>query len=205
MTAHPEPEVVESLVSVYADVAPTLEQLLDAANHDDGLAFAELYERTSALVYRMVVRVLRDHAQAAEVTQDVYLDAWEHGTRFSATRGSAITWLLTIAHRRAVDRVRSSSASSLRDQQYARTSTERPHDQVVEQVQLAAEADRLRQALTHLSDVQRQAVTLAYLGGYTHAEIAELLQIPLGTVKARIRGGFTRLRASLRADDAHPA
>jgi RNA polymerase sigma-70 factor (ECF subfamily) len=176
---------------------PSLADLLSRAARGDQQAFAAFYDQTNGRVYGIVLRVVRDAAQAAEVTQDVYLEVWRQSARFDSERGSVLPWLLTIAHRRAVDRVRSAQASVERDHRYSETNTERPFDEVSEAVQRSLDAQRVRKVLDDLTDVQREAVSLAYFGGYTHTEVAELLQLPLGTVKTRIRDGLIRMRDAL--------
>lgn len=171
--------------------------LLARSSRGDEQAFARLYDLTSARVYGLVLRVVRDAAQAAEVTQDVYLEVWRQSARFDSGRGSVLGWLLMIAHRRSVDRVRSAQASAIRDDRFAGLHTERPYDQVSEQVHGSIEAQRVRRVLTDLTDAQREAVSLAYFGGYTHSEVADLLSIPLGTAKTRIRDGLIRMRDAL--------
>jgi RNA polymerase sigma-70 factor (ECF subfamily) len=174
-----------------------LDELLAAASRGDEQAFAQLYDQTSSRVYGMVLRVIRDAAQAAEVTQDVYLEVWRQSARFDSGRGAVLPWLLMIAHRRAVDRVRSAQSTVTRDNRYAELNAERPYDEVSEQVQAGLEAQRVRKVLNGLTAAQREAVSLAYFGGYTHSEVAELLHIPLGTVKTRIRDGLIRMRDAL--------
>jgi RNA polymerase sigma-70 factor, ECF subfamily len=176
---------------------PSLEELLASAALGNEQAFAQLYDLTSSRVYGMVLRVIRDAAQAAEVTQDVYLEVWRQSARFEATRSGVLPWLLMIAHRRAVDRVRSAQSSIVRDSRYADLTAERPYDNVSEQVEITIEAQRVRKVLNELTDAQREAVSLAYFGGYTHSEVAELLHLPLGTVKTRIRDGLIRIRDAL--------
>ncbi len=167
--------------------------LLRASARGDEAAFARLYDATSARVYGMVLRVVRDPAQAAEVTQDCYLQYWQQSARFDVERGSVIGWMLTLAHRRAVDRVRSAQAATDRDQHYAVREPQHTHD-VGETVVDKLEAERVRKALNELTPIQREAIELAYLGGYTHTEVAGLLDIPLGTAKTRLRDGLIRLR-----------
>ena len=176
---------------------PSLEELLAASARGDEAAFARLYDQTSARVYGLVLRVIRDAAQSAEVTQDIYLELWRQSARFDPTKSALVPWLLMIAHRRAVDRVRSAQSSVVRDNRYAELNTERPYDNVSEQVETSLEAQRVRKVMNDLTDAQREAVSLAYFGGYTHSEVAELLHIPLGTVKTRIRDGLIRLRDAL--------
>ena len=176
---------------------PNLEQLLAASARGDEQAFAQLYDLTSSRVYGMVLRVVRDAAQSAEVTQDVYLEVWRQSARFDSARGAVLPWLLMIAHRRAVDRVRAAQSSIVRDDKYATLTEDRPFDTVSEQVQTSLEAQRVRKVLHELTPAQREAVSLAYFGGYTHTEVSQLLKIPLGTVKTRIRDGLIRLRDAL--------
>ena len=174
-----------------------LAELLAAAARGNEQAFAAFYDRTSPRVYGMVLRVVRDPAQAAEVTQDVYLQIWREAARFDAKLGNVLSWLLLIAHRRAVDRVRSARTATLRDDRYALSQADRPYDEVSEQVHASLDAQRVRNALHDLTDTQREAISLAYFAGYTHREIAALLDLPLGTAKTRIRDGLIRLRDTL--------
>ena len=174
-----------------------VEELLARSARGDEQAFARLYDLTSPRIYGMVLRVVRDAAQSAEVTQDVYLEVWRQAARFDPAKGGVLPWLLMIAHRRAVDRVRSAQAAAVRDDRYATLAEERPYDSVAEQAQTSLEAQRVRRVLDGLTDAQREAISLAYFGGYTHSEVAELLKLPLGTVKTRIRDGLIRLRDAL--------
>jgi len=186
------------------DPAAQLPGLLAAAARGDQQAFAQLYDLTSARVYGMVLRVVRDRAQAAEVTQDVYLQVWSEAARFDPEAGAALAWLLMIAHRRAVDRVRAAQSTTRREDRYVTAQTERPYDQVAEQAHANLDAQRVRRMLEELTEVQRQALQLAYFGGYTHREVADLLHIPVGTAKTRIRDGLIRLRDTLGVSDDQP-
>jgi RNA polymerase sigma-70 factor (ECF subfamily) len=176
---------------------PSLEDLLARSARGDEQAFAQLYDLTSSRVYGMVLRVVRDPAQSAEVTQDIYLEVWRQSARFDSGKGAVLPWLLMIAHRRAVDRVRAAQSAIVRDDKYATLTEDRPFDTVSEQVQTSLEAQRVRKVLHQLTPAQREAVSLAYFGGYTHTEVSELLKIPLGTVKTRIRDGLIRMRDAL--------
>ena len=174
--------------------AARLAELLKRASRGDEGAFAEWYDATSARAFGLAVRVLRDRAQAEEVTQESYLDCWRHAARFDVTKGSAISWLLTIVHRKAVDRVRSAEASGRRDAAYGHREIAVAHDETAEAATASLEATRVRAALADLTTKQREAVELAFLGGYTHTEVAGLLDLPVGTAKTRIRDGLIRLR-----------
>jgi len=180
---------------------PELAGLLAASARGDQQAFATLYDRTSARVYGMVLRVVRDPAQAAEVTQDVYLQLWREAARFDPALGTVLSWLLLLAHRRAVDRVRSALSATLREDRYAASQSERPYDQASERAQANLEAQRVRTALHGLTETQREAISLAYFAGYSHREVAALLDLPLGTAKTRIRDGLIRLRDALGVAD----
>lgn len=163
--------------------------------HED--AFAELYDLTGSRVYGVILRVMRSSDQAAEVTQEVFVEIWRTCTRYRPDRGAVLTWMLTIAHRRSVDRVRSAQSRTDREERYSRQTVTRPHDEVAESVERRGETDRVRSGLAHLTELQREAVTLAYFGGYSQSQIAELLQVPLGTVKTRMRDGLIKLRDAL--------
>ena len=177
--------------------APDLTDLLRRAARADESAFAALYDVTSRRVYGMVLRVVRDPAQAQEVTQEAYLETWRTASRFDPAKGSAISWLMTIAHRKGVDRVRSAEAASRRDTSYHDTNITVEHDSTADAAETAFEARRVRTALKGLTTVQREAITLAYYGGYTHTEVATMLDLPVGTAKTRIRDGMIRLRDAL--------
>ena len=178
-------------------VAAHLAELLRRASRGDEGAFAEWYDATSARAFGLAVRVLRDPAQAEEVTQESYLECWRHAARFDSAKGSAISWLLTIVHRKAVDRVRSAESAGRRDAAYGQRERSVPHDETAEAAAASIEATRVRAALADLTAKQREAVELAFLGGYTHTEVASMLDLPIGTAKTRIRDGLIRLRDAL--------
>lgn len=160
-------------------------------------AFADLYDATSRSVFGIVLRVLRDRAQAEEVTQEVYVDAWRQAARFDATKGSPASWLNTIAHRKAVDRVRSVERAMARDHQHVAMHAVRPEPDVSDVVVARDDGRRVREAMQRLPEVQRTALELAYFDGRSQREVAEYLEVPLGTVKTRIRDAMTRLRTYL--------
>jgi RNA polymerase sigma-70 factor, ECF subfamily len=174
-----------------------LAELLQLSARGDESAFAEWYDATSARAFGLAVRILRDRAQAEEVTQESYLDCWRHAARFDPARGSAMSWLLTIVHRKAVDRVRAAESATRRDAAYGLHQVGVAHDSTAETAAASLEAGRVRAALAGLTIKQRQAVELAFLGGYTHTEVAALLDLPIGTAKTRIRDGLIRLRDAL--------
>jgi RNA polymerase sigma-70 factor (ECF subfamily) len=172
----------------------TPDELLPRVAQGDQTAFAELYDQTAPRVLGLVKRLLKDHAQSEEVTQEVFLEIWQNATRFDSTRGSAASWMLTMAHRRAVDRIRASQAGRDRDLKIGVRDLETDYDSVTESVEIRIEHERVERALGRLTELQRQAVKLAYYGGLSHSEVAKLLDVPIGTVKTRLRDGMIRLR-----------
>jgi len=173
------------------------EELLARVALGDELAFGELYDQIAPRVLGLVKRLLIDHAQSEEVTQEIFLEIWQTATRYEATRGGASTWIMTMAHRRAVDRIRSSQAGRDRDSKIGIRDLAVAYDHVAETVEVRIEHERVEKAMSRLTQLQRQAVSLAYYGGYTHSEVAGMLKIPLGTVKTRLRDGLIRLRDEL--------
>lgn len=166
------------------------------ADGDQG-AFGELYDQLAPRVLGLVRRILVDFAQSEEVTQEVFLEIWQNAARYDSNKGGAVTWILTMAHRRAVDRVRASQSSRVRDTRIGIRDLPTDYDQVAESVEITVEHERVEKALSRLTDLQRQAITLAYYGGFSHSEVAEQLSIPIGTVKTRLRDGMIRLRDEL--------
>lgn len=173
------------------------DELLAQVAGGDQKAFEKLYDLISRPVFGLVLRVVRDPAQSEEVTQEVLLEVWRTAPRFDPDRGSALTWILTLAHRRAVDRVRSARAAGEREQREARRAHQPAFDQVAEEVEAGLEREWVRRCLDQLTPRQRQSVTLAYYEGFTYREVADRLSLPLGTVKTRMRDGLTRLRECL--------
>lgn len=189
--ATPEPDALRG------SPADTLQNQLVAAGRGDESAFADLYESVAPRVYGLVVRILRDVHQSEEITQEVFLQLWATSNSFDPTRGSALSWIMTMTHRRAVDRVRSTESRRRRDVSDAERSRVAPFDETAEAAHASLEARRVRAALASLSRPQRQALELAYFAGLTHTEISRVLEIPLGTAKTRIRDGLIRLRDTI--------
>lgn len=175
----------------------TAEELLERIGGGDEQAFGLFYDRLAPRVFGLVRHLIVDQAQAEEVTQEIFLEIWQSASRFEPNKGRAITWTLTMAHRRTVDRIRSAQASRNRDTWVGIRDYEADHDDVAETVELRIEHQKVEEAMQALSEVQRQAISLAYYGGCSHSEVAELLGIPIGTVKTRLRDGMIRLRETL--------
>lgn len=189
----PETEVSVSAPSVL-DAAT---DLLQRVAQGDQRAFSELYDLITPRMLGLVRHVLKDHAQSEEVVQEVLLEIWQTAPRFDPNKGKAVTWMLTMAHRRAIDRVRSAQSSRDRDTKIGIRDLGREYDSVAENVEIRIEHERVEKALTKLTELQRQAVELAYYGGYTHSEVSTMLSVPIGTVKTRLRDGMIRLREEL--------
>jgi RNA polymerase sigma-70 factor, ECF subfamily len=171
-----------------------LDRLNALVARGDQDAFEVVYDRLAGPVYGLICKVLRDPAQSEEVAQEVLLEVWRGASRFDPARSGGMSWVMMIAHRRAVDRVRSASAEVLRDKKSAAASVQPPVDEVAEAVEASLDAERVRRCLDSLTDIQREALTLAYYGGYTYREVAGLLSAALGTIKTRIRDGLIRMR-----------
>ena len=174
--------------------------LLQRAAGGDEAAYAALYDLTSARVYGVARRVLRNPAQAEEVAQEVYLEIWRTGSRFVPERGSALSWILVIAHRRAVDRVRSEESRVAReDNEHRMTRTNPPggNDPTGDLASANDEASRVRRAIAELTPIQRVTLELTYFGGYTNAQVAHLTQAPISTTKSRLRSALVRLGESI--------
>jgi RNA polymerase sigma-70 factor (ECF subfamily) len=171
-----------------------LESLLDRVSRGDQKAFETLYNAVAGSVVGLARRVLRDPAQSEEVAQEVLIEVWRCAARFDARRGSAMAWIMTLAHRRAVDRVRSAQASAEREYRAGLRDHTPAFDEVTEQVERRLEREQVRRCLEQLTELQHESVTLAYYRGCTYQETADLLGVALGTAKTRLRDGLIRLR-----------
>lgn len=184
-------------ISGAPSAGPDPAELLSRVARGDQQAFAALYDTISSPVLGLVRTVLRDPAQSEEVAQEVLVEVWRSAARYRPERGGVMNWVLTMAHRRAVDRVRSVQASAERDHKAALLERTPAFDEVSEQVENRLEREQVRRCLRGLTELQRQSVTLAYYRGLTYREVGELLSVPLGTVKTRLRDGLIRLRDCL--------
>ncbi len=174
-----------------------LDTLLGQVAQGDTAAFERLYDEVAGPVYGLAVRILRDSAQAEEIAQEVLIQVWRKAAHFDPSRGEAMTWIMTLAHHRAVDRVRSEQASTAREDQAGRREIPAAADGVAELVLDRLDRQRVRDCLGSLTGAQRESITLAYYDGYTYREVAARIGLPLGTVKSRIRDGLIRLRDCL--------
>ena len=181
----------------FSPPGPDLGELLTLVAGGDQVAFETVYDRVAPAVFGLVLRVLRDSAQSEEVAQEALLEVWRTAGRFDPARGTALAWVMTIAHRRAVDRVRSERAAATREARAAAAATPPAADEVAETVESSLEAERVRHCLDGLTGTQRESITLAYYSGLSYPQVASALGVALGTVKTRIRDGLRRLRDCL--------
>ncbi|PPB50818.1 RNA polymerase subunit sigma [Arthrobacter pityocampae] len=176
---------------------PTLTDLLTRIARQDRTAFALFYEQTSKRVYGLARRVLIDPELSEDATQEVYLQVWNTADRFNPALGSPMAWLMTLAHRRAVDKVRSEQSASDREARYGAATQTVDHDDVVDTVTQRLEAETVVRCLDTLTATQQESVKLAYYGGLTYREVAEKLGVAVPTIKSRIRDGLLRLKTCL--------
>jgi RNA polymerase sigma-70 factor, ECF subfamily len=172
--------------------------LLAAIADGDAGAFTELYDLTSARVYGLAYRVVRNKTLAEDVVQEVFLQVWSSAARqYDPALASPIGWLLTLTHRRSVDRVRSEQSAADRNHAYGASNLGREHDTVVAEVGQRLDEQEVTDCLDGLTTIQREAIGLAYYSGRTYREVAEHLDVTLPTIKARIRDGLIRLKNCL--------
>ncbi|MFI1014663.1 sigma-70 family RNA polymerase sigma factor [Streptomyces sp. NPDC020965] len=176
---------------------PDLEELMRLVARGDQEAFSALYDAVVGPVLGVARGVLRDPAQSEEVAQEVLTEVWRTAARYRPDRGLVMNWVLTLAHRRAIDRVRSVQASAVREEKAARLEHVPAYDEVEEEVATRLEREQVRRCLRTLTELQRESVTLAYYRGLTYREVADVLATPLGTVKTRLRDGLIRMRDCL--------
>ena len=172
-----------------------LDGLLALVARGDEAAFEAVYARLAGAAYGLIRKVVRDPAQSEEVAQDVLLEVWRTASRFDPAKGSAAAWVMTIAHRRAIDRVRSVTATAARDQMAAEPLP--ASDEVAEAVEARLDRERVWHCLDGLTELQRESITLAYYGGYSYRQVAALLGATLSSIKTRIRDGLIRMRDCL--------
>jgi RNA polymerase sigma-70 factor (ECF subfamily) len=194
--AQPRPERGGELPAHDLAAAHLVDLMARTATGDQG-AFAELYDLTTRRVFGIVLKVLRSPEHAQEVTQEVYVEVWKQASTYKPGKGSVVAWMATMAHRRAVDRVRSVSSEVARDERYAFIDLEPESDEVWDSVAQKYDVERVREALGRLTQIQRQAIQLAYYEGLTQSQIATQLNLALGTIKTRIRDGLRRLGEAL--------
>ncbi|MBT0567315.1 ECF RNA polymerase sigma factor SigK [Williamsia sp. CHRR-6] len=180
---------------------PELADLLERTATRDRAAFAELYDATSSRVYGLILRVLRDPGYAEETLQEVYLQVWQNAASYRPDMGSVISWMLTIGHRRAVDRVRSEQAATRRGSEYFVSNASPVTDDVVDSVLTSEDRRAVIHCLGTLTDTQRESIELSYYGGLSYPQVAEKLGAALPTVKSRIRDGLRRLKTCLETGD----
>lgn len=178
-------------------VTADLDALLRRVAQQDVEAFASFYDNTRARVFGLVVRVLRDPGYSEETTQDVYLQVWRNAANYSPSAGTPLAWLMTLAHRRAVDRVRSEQAATQRESRYGAANVDRPADRVAEAVIQLDEQRQVTQCLDSLTEPQRECIQLAYYEGLTYVQVSERLSANLATIKSRMRDGIRVLRKCL--------
>ncbi|ADG96514.1 RNA polymerase, sigma-24 subunit, ECF subfamily [Segniliparus rotundus DSM 44985] len=181
-------------------VSAELDRLLARVADGDADAFASFYDQTKARVFGLVLRVLRDQGYSEETVQEVYLQVWRSASAFHPEAGSALSWVLTLAHRRAVDRVRAEHSAARRDLQYGSAMSSPAFDEVVDTALRRDEQRQVVRCLSVLSEAQRRCLELAYYDGLTYQQVAEGLATSLSTVKSRMRDGLARLRGCLRAN-----
>ena len=179
------------------NVTTDLDALLRRVAQRDVDAFAAFYDHTRSRVFGLVTRVLRDPGYSEETTQDIYLQVWNTAGSYNPSAGSPLAWLMTLAHRRAVDRVRSEQAASQRESRYGAANVETPADHVADSVITLDEQRRVSDCLDSLTDAQRECIHLAYYDGLTYSQVSQRLAANLATIKSRMRDAIRGLRNCL--------
>jgi RNA polymerase sigma-70 factor, ECF subfamily len=182
----------------------SLQEQLEATSRGEVSAFADLFQTLAPRIYGLVLRILKDPHQAEEVTQEIFLEIWRTAVRFDPARGSAQVWVMTMAHHRAVDRVRAAQTRRRLDTADAERKRETPYDVTAAAALAFLDARTVRAALATLPPAKRAAIELAYFDGHTYNEVAQIMHIPLGTAKTRIRDGLIRLRDELTTEASQP-
>ena len=193
----PNTEAPAAVTDSPADLSRRLAVLLAGIAQGSQPAFAEFYQLTSRRVFGMARRVLIDPELSEDTTQEVFLQVWQNASKFDPQAGSPLSWLMTISHRRAVDKVRSSQSSTDREAKYGASSQDIAHDSVSDEVGSRLEAEAVVRCLETLTETQQESVRLAYYGGLTYREVAERLNAAVPTIKSRIRDGLIRLKTCL--------
>jgi RNA polymerase sigma-70 factor (ECF subfamily) len=174
------------------------EDLLTLVERGDADAFEVIYERHSRVAFSLAFRLLGDRPSAEDLVQDAFLAVWRGAGSYSSARGSVRNWLLSILHNRGVDRLRTLAAMTRRQEALEQVELRRPEEPDAAALGIGqALAGSVREELSALPGEQFEVLKLAYYGGFTHQEIAEMLELPLGTVKSRMRLGLDRLRRGL--------
>jgi RNA polymerase sigma-70 factor (ECF subfamily) len=188
---------MSALVARLPLVTAELDALLRQVARRDVDAFAAFYDQTRSRVFGVVTRVLRDPGYSEETTQDVYLQVWRNAGNYDPAAGSPLAWLMTLAHRRAVDRVRSEQAASTRESRYGAANVEPPSDHVADAIISSDERHQVTECLESLTDIQRECIQLAYYEGLTYVQVSERLAANLATIKSRMRDAIRGLRRCL--------
>jgi len=182
-----------------AQLSGDLDALLRRVARGDRDAFTTVYDLTKSRVFGLVVRVLRDAGYSEETTQEIYLEVWRTASEYDPGKGSGLAWLMTMAHRRAIDRVRAEQAGSRRESRYGAANVDPASDVVADAAIAGDERRRVIECLEALTDAQRQCIELAYYGGLTYVEVSHRLAANLSTIKSRIRDALRGLRNCLDA------
>ena len=175
------------------------EELMPLVGRRDPEAFEVLYDRHGGVAYSLAYRIVGNRAAAEEVTQEAFISVWRSGARFDAARGSVRSWLLSVVRNRAIDFLRSKAGKAPKlDFDDDSALEQRPAAERTEEEALRREtAGEIQGALGKLPGEQSKVIELAYFGGFSHSEIAEILGLPMGTVKGRMRLGLEKIRGEL--------